>query len=319
MDHAQGRHRAGHPPEPPRAAPPVPVARTASGAAALRSARWRRLLSQDRGAAPLLPGRGEPAVAGGSPPPATADLESARRRWSLRWRVGAGAAVMLLAVAAGVLAVLWFQSATRSMEVHRVDASAVRSPASAGPRDAAPGASAPPSAAADAGLPAASGSASGTASDSASGGASGTVVVHVAGAVAKPGVFTLAAGSRVVQALQAAGGPRPEAVTAALNLAAVLSDGEQVLVPAKGEQLPAAAPTVASGTAKRSAAATRKVNLNTAGVEELTTLPKVGPVLAQRIVDWRSQHGAFGSAQELDAVEGVGPKLLEALLPLVAV
>lgn len=300
----------------------VPVARTASGAAALRSARWRRLLSQDRGAAPLLLGRGELAVAGGSPPPADADLEPARRRWSLRWRVGAGAAVLLLAVAAGVLAVLWFQSATRSVEIHRVDASAVRSAASAGPGNAVnspQAASAPPSGTGDAGAPAALGGASGTASGSASGGAPGTVVVHVAGAVAKPGVFTLAAGSRVIQALQAAGGPRPEAVTAALNLAAVLSDGEQVLVPAKGEQLPAAAPTVAAGTAKRSAAATRKVNLNTAGVEELTTLPKVGPVLAQRIVDWRNQHGAFASARELDAVEGVGPKLLEALLPLVAV
>ena len=62
-----------------------------------------------------------------------------------------------------------------------------------------------------------------------------------------------------------------------------------------------------------------KVNLNTAGVEELGTLPRVGPVLAQRIVDWRQQHGRFKTVQELDAVDGIGPKLLEALLPLVGI
>ena len=74
-----------------------------------------------------------------------------------------------------------------------------------------------------------------------------------------------------------------------------------------------------AGSAGSAAAGGTKINLNTAGIEELSTLPRVGPVLAQRIVDWRKQHGRFQTVDELDAVDGVGPKLLEALLPLVRV
>jgi competence protein ComEA len=153
----------------------------------------------------------------------------------------------------------------------------------------------------------------------------GTITVHVAGAVAKPGVVQLPAGSRVHQALAAAGGTTATADPDRLNLAAVLEDGQKVQVPVRGEPDPAASPDIGStppldrGAARTTPAGGAKINLNTAGVEELGILPRVGPVLAQRIVDWRLQHGRFKTAQELDAVDGIGPKLLEALLPLVEV
>jgi competence protein ComEA len=158
----------------------------------------------------------------------------------------------------------------------------------------------------------------------------GTLVIHVAGAVALPGVVHLPAGSRIHQAIAAAGGPTAAADLNRLNLAAVLADGQKLYVPVPGESIPAeiSGNAVAGGNpgsgsgasdGSGSAAGAGKVNLNTAGVEELDALPKVGPVLAQRIVDWRKEHGPFKSVEELDAVDGVGPKMLETLLPLVVV
>lgn len=155
------------------------------------------------------------------------------------------------------------------------------------------------------------------------GGMQGVVIVHVAGAVTAPGVVQLPVGSRVHQAIAAAGGATPAADLNRLNLAAVLADGEKLYVPQAGEQIPAgqggtgAQPS--GGDAGSGGAAAGKVNLNTAGVEELDSLPKVGPVLAQRIVDWRKEHGLFKAVEELDAVDGVGPKMLETLLPLVGI
>ena len=159
----------------------------------------------------------------------------------------------------------------------------------------------------------------------------GSITVHVAGAVARPGVVQLPAGSRLHQAIAQAGGATEIADPDRLNLAAVLEDGQKVLVPIRGEPDQAdapiggppvggGAPAPGSGTGGISpGAGGGKVNINTAGVEELGTLPRVGPVLAQRIVDWRQQHGRFKTAQELDAVDGIGPKLLAALLPLVGI
>jgi competence protein ComEA len=149
-------------------------------------------------------------------------------------------------------------------------------------------------------------------------------VVHVAGAVAKAGVVELPRGSRVNEAIKAAGGSTPAADLDRLNLAAVVEDGQRILVPERGgpdPAEPAVDPSAAAGTGVSGGTPppAGKINLNSAGVEELATLPRVGPVLAQRIVDWRQQHGSFGSVEELDAVEGVGPKLLEALRPLVRV
>jgi competence protein ComEA len=100
----------------------------------------------------------------------------------------------------------------------------------------------------------------------------------------------------------------------------VLADGQKLYVPVPGEDLPAGLPgEAAAGQDPGTGAGAGKVNLNTATVEELDALPKVGPVLAQRIVDWRKEHGSFTSVEELDAVDGVGPKMLETLLPLVGI
>ncbi|WP_432244611.1 ComEA family DNA-binding protein [Arthrobacter sp. G.S.26] len=147
------------------------------------------------------------------------------------------------------------------------------------------------------------------------------VVVHVAGAVGRPGVVRLPAGSRVQDAVTAAGGSVPGADLDLLNLALVLVDGQKILVPVAGEPLPAAGGGAGgdSGLPDGPAPPVLKVNLNTANAETLATLPKVGPVLAQRIVLWRKEHRPFRTTAELDAVDGVGPKLLEALLPLVTV
>jgi competence protein ComEA len=147
-----------------------------------------------------------------------------------------------------------------------------------------------------------------------------TVFIHVAGAVAVPGVVQLPAGSRVHQAIAEAGGASASADLNRLNLAAVLADGQKLYVPLPGESIPAeVSGSAPAGEDNGAGAGAGKVNLNTAGVEELDALPKVGPVLAQRIVDWRKEHGPFKSVEELDAVDGVGPKMLETLLPLVGV
>lgn len=163
----------------------------------------------------------------------------------------------------------------------------------------------------------------------------GAVVVHVAGAVKHPGVYTLPAGSRILQAVGAAGGALPTAVLDALNLAAVAADGTQILVPTQAQ---VQAGTAGSGTAGSGAAGTGAgvpgadgsgppqsgshggpLNLNTATAEQLDALPGVGPVLAGRIVAWRSDHGPFKSVDELDAVSGIGAKMLANIRPLVTV
>ncbi|MFJ4207585.1 helix-hairpin-helix domain-containing protein [Paenarthrobacter sp. NPDC089675] len=140
------------------------------------------------------------------------------------------------------------------------------------------------------------------------------VVVHVAGAVLKPGVVSLPAGSRVYQAIEAAGGATPGAALDQLNLAEPVSDGAKVTVPVPGE-VPVAGAIPEAG----SPGAGGKLNINKASVDELGTLPRVGPVMAQRIADWRKEHGPFASVDELDAIEGIGPKLMESLRNLVSV
>ena len=125
------------------------------------------------------------------------------------------------------------------------------------------------------------------------------VVVQVAGAVLKPGVYALSATGRVNDAVAIAGGPAADSDIDRVNLAAKLSDGQQIFVPRKGEALPAA-------PAGGSAATSDPVNLNTATVEQLDALPGVGPSTAQAIVDYREQHGAFKSVQGLNEVKGIG-------------
>ncbi|MDO4242616.1 MAG: ComEA family DNA-binding protein [Actinomyces sp.] len=146
----------------------------------------------------------------------------------------------------------------------------------------------------------------------------GTVVVHVAGAVAAPGVVTLPTGSRVADALAQAGGVTADADTDQLNLARVLTDGEQVRVPRHGEDVSAWA-TGAAGQAAQdapqdvSSAPGGLVNINTATASELETLPGIGPALAARIVEHRQANGPFTSVEDLTDVPGIGSTRMEAL------
>ena len=190
-------------------------------------------------------------------------------------------------------------------------------------------------------------------SESAQGGASGeaTVRVHVAGAVNNPGVYTLPAQGRAVDAIAAASGAAADADLDRVNLAGALSDGVQIYVPHRGET---AAPAqiqpnggtansgqgnAANGAAQNGASqggtqpqpartltpagsaqkVSTPVNINTATAEELQTLPRIGPAMAQRIIAWREAHGGFRSVDELDAVPGIGPSMLENLRPLVTI
>lgn len=190
-------------------------------------------------------------------------------------------------------------------------------------------------------------------SESAQGGASGeaTVRVHVAGAVNNPGVYTLPAQGRAVDAIAAASGAAADADLDRVNLAGALSDGVQIYVPHRGETAAPAQIQPNGGTANAGqgnaangasqngasqggtqpqpartltpAGSAQKgstpVNINTATAEELQTLPRIGPAMAQRIIAWREAHGGFRSVDELDAVPGIGPSMLENLRPLVTV
>ena len=133
--------------------------------------------------------------------------------------------------------------------------------------------------------------------------------VHVVGAVRHAGLFRLRDGSRVADALTRAGGPTRRADLAAVNLAAPLVDGEQVVVPRRG-----APGATGAGAAPGSGV---KVSLGSATVEQLDELPGVGPVTAQKIVDWRTTHGPFRSVDDLDDVPGIGPARIEQLRDLV--
>ena len=137
------------------------------------------------------------------------------------------------------------------------------------------------------------------------------VYVDVVGAVRRPGLYRLADGARVADAVARAGGPGPKAQLELVNLAARVADGEQVVVPARG-----AGAAVAPGGVGTAPAG--PVHLNSATLEQLDGLPGVGPVTAQKIVAYREAHGGFGSVDELDAVPGIGPARLADLRELVA-
>lgn len=128
----------------------------------------------------------------------------------------------------------------------------------------------------------------------------GVIVVHVAGQVASPGVYELASGARLADAIEAAGGALETARLDAVNLARLVADGEQVLVPAQGE-------------GGGGVAADGRINLNTANASELESLPGIGPVLAERIVADRERSGPYGSVNDLARVSGIGPSILAAL------
>lgn len=124
------------------------------------------------------------------------------------------------------------------------------------------------------------------------------IKVHVVGAVVSPGLYDLEAGCRTAEAIEAAGGPSPAADLSRVNLAAKVADGQQLVVPEAG-----AAPAAAGGAT----AGDGPVNLNSAGIEELTSLDGIGPKTAQKIIDYREEHGGFGHIEELMDVPGIGP------------
>lgn len=144
------------------------------------------------------------------------------------------------------------------------------------------------------------------------------VIVHVAGAVARPGVYTMPGGSRVGDAVTEAGGPLRKAVLDGLNLARPLTDGEQVVVPDRAAAAVAPAAPAPSPGSTLGGAAPALVNLNTATIADLETLPGIGPVTAQAILDYRASVGGFKSVGELRDVSGIGEKTFQALAPLVS-
>lgn len=260
---------------------------------------------------------------------------------STRW--GLSPRVLLLVAVLALVAVVWgvtqFSAAPRAEQVASPSASAESVQAVGAQQSPGTQASAQPSA---------------NPSESAQGGASGeaTVRVHVAGAVNNPGVYTLPAQGRAVDAIAAASGAAADADLDRVNLAGALSDGVQIYVPHRGEtaapaqiqpnggtanagQGTAANGASQNGSAQNNAAqpqpartltssgnaqkGSTPVNINTATAEELQTLPRIGPAMAQRIIAWREAHGGFRSVDELDAVPGIGPSMLENLRPLVTV
>lgn len=150
--------------------------------------------------------------------------------------------------------------------------------------------------------------------------AAAVVIVHVVGEVNSPGIVELASGSRVKEAVAAAGGATSNADLAMVNLARVVVDGEQIQIPAPGEQVAqpgAAAGSAGSSPAGGGAQSGPAVSLNKADASQLDTLPGIGPVLAQRIVQWRTEHGRFSDISELTEVPGIGQALFARLQGLV--
>ncbi len=135
---------------------------------------------------------------------------------------------------------------------------------------------------------------------------SGDVVVDVAGAVARPGVYRLPSGARVVDAVRRAGGPLRSALLAAVNRAARLADGQQVVIPERG-------PGTGSGAVAPATGEDGPISLGTATAEQLDTIEGIGPVTAADIIEFRDQHGGLASVEQLNQVSGIGPATMEAL------
>ncbi len=236
-----------------------------------------------------------------------------------RWRRDPRAGVALLVVAAVVAGLVWYRIGSRSVGPapgYAAGASGAASTPRPGEGAGSPG-----------GEPGAAGSGA-PASVATSGGPTAAkrtrpLVVHVAGAVVRPGVVELPPGSRVIDAVEAAGGARPEADLDRLNLAALLADGQRVAVAKAGEPPPvldsAAAGTGTGASAGGSAGSGGPLDLNTATQQQLEELPGVGPVLARSIISERERRGGFRRVEDLRSVRGIGDQRFSDLKPLVTV
>lgn len=141
------------------------------------------------------------------------------------------------------------------------------------------------------------------------------VIVHVAGSVNNPGLYELKAGSRIADAIEKAGGPKPDASLDSINLAARLEDGNQIVVPTVNIPGP-----VAEGGGNAGNNGTGgQININTADAGELDKLPGIGPSYAERIIEYRKKNGPFSSPDELDEIKGIGPKMIEEIRGLVTI
>lgn len=239
------------------------------------------------------------------------DLDAVDRRVPLfRWTVHPVVAVVaglaVLALGGGVL--VWSARVAPSDGVPLGVTAAAAGGASAGSgREGASGGGGPESTSAGAGSADGSGASAGSGATGVPASTSGTgVVVHVVGQVVSPGVVHLPTGARVIDAIAAAGGAAAAADVSAVNLARVLVDGEQILVPRPGE-------VVTPPQRAAEGAADALTDLNSATLTELDALPGIGPVLAQRILDWRAAHGRFADVEELAEVPGIGDSVLAGL------
>lgn len=153
------------------------------------------------------------------------------------------------------------------------------------------------------------------------------VAVHVIGAVPRPGLYEFAEGTRVQDAIDAAGGLLASANVDAVNLAALLTDGQQLNIPYKDGEVPTEVPAVLELPGSSSSATespsdptnTDLININTASLEELDTLPGIGPTTAQRIIDYRTTNGPFTTIDEIMDVSGIGPSTFDAMKDLITV
>ena len=206
-----------------------------------------------------------------------------------RFLPGGAAVAALIAVVVLIAAVgVWRHAATREHSHTLAQSSSERAESGSAPVEAGPSPHVPASA----------------------GDRTDAVVVYVSGAVASPGVLTLPASSRVIDAITAAGGATPEADLESINLARLLVDGEQIRVGVVGES-----PPPASSATGSTAGTGTCVRLATATEDELQTLPGIGPALAQRIISYRSTHPRLSTVEELDDIPGIGPNLIEKIRP----
>lgn len=232
--------------------------------------------------------------------------DRAARDWAARFALEPRHWLVVgLAVALGLAGTGWWLLRARPSEPvpAPLPASALVTPApaagsTAGTADPSAGATAPPGSAAS---------------------PSGEVVVDVAGRVRRPGIAVLSTGARVVDAIEAAGGVRPGVDLGSLNLARLLLDGEQLLVGVRQPDGPGAVAGAGPASTASGSPPAALVNLNTADQTTLEGLPEVGPVTAQAIIAWRTEHGGFTSVDQLVDVDGIGEVTMRQIAPLVTI